>query len=397
MFFNISHSPKDNYTNQYKVGSFCIGTDNGWKTSLVNGKTIIYKGYVDCAPMDQLLGEIVEQSQPKFYGNFCALVHCPETDTIEIKSDLCRPIPVTAELGQQINNLLTLPLSLWTDDVITVTNDLNITQTKWDPIGEINEDRISEEEGLSILDSILTEKIQSFLSHNTTPLKVFLTGGNDTTLIYSYIKKFTDNFEFVIGSHFEWDRFYMKNRGDINQYWGFNAYHHWVEDTILATGGNGDEFGMRGPATCNMYVMNTEGGKILSEINTDPNNMHYTYFNRPANVKIFEQMREMHHDEYTSISRRDMIAKICNVLVNDWQHWHLGNTLTWTPLRDLRITKTILRMPTESIMGQILNGSISKNLIEKNEPGLTRIISHQKNSFNYYSNLYDYYEEQHKI
>ena len=97
------------------------------------------------------------------------------------------------------------------------------------------------------------------------------------------------------------------------------------------------------------------------------------------------------------MSRRDMIEKICNILVNDWQHWHLGNTLTWTPLRDLRITKTILRMPTESIMGQILNGSVSKKLIERNVPGLTRIISHQKNSFNYYSNLYDYYEEQHKI
>jgi hypothetical protein len=48
-------------------------------------------------------------------------------------------------------------------------------------------------------------------------------------------------------------------------------------------------------------------------------------------------------------------------------------------------------------MGQMLNGSISKKLIERNVPGLTRIISHQKNSFNYYSNLYDYYEEQHKI
>jgi hypothetical protein len=48
-------------------------------------------------------------------------------------------------------------------------------------------------------------------------------------------------------------------------------------------------------------------------------------------------------------------------------------------------------MPHEIVLGQILNSDISKKLIERNVPGLTSVISDQKNSPDDFGNLYDYY------
>jgi hypothetical protein len=75
------------------------------------------------------------------------------------------------------------------------------------------------------------------------------------------------------------------------------------------------------------------------------------------------------------------------MVINDWQHWHLGNTLTWTPLRDLEIFKALLRLPADSAVGQIMNSNISLQLIERNRPGLSALISDQKNTGNVMNNL----------
>ena len=71
---------------------------------------------------------------------------------------------------------------------------------------------------------------------------------------------------------------------------------------------------------------------------------------------------------------------ICNILLNDWQHWHLGNTLTWTPLRDLEIIKILLRLPVPHAINQIMDSEFSRCLIERNVTGATRLISDQKNT-----------------
>jgi hypothetical protein len=53
--------------------------------------------------------------------------------------------------------------------------------------------------------------------------------------------------------------------------------------------------------------------------------------------------------------------------------------LTWTLLRDIEITKLLLRLPLESAIGQVLDSALSKKLIERNIPGATAWLSNQKN------------------
>ena len=390
MFFSISRIPNNNFTNQYKFENFYVGTDNGWKYVEIKNKLVLYKGYTDEKSLDDLLEEIIDQEQPMFTGNFCILVY--SDNKIKIKTDVWRSFPIYINHQVEITNLVRHPCTVWTDSIIEITQDFNITETKFDPIGDLGE-RITEHEGLDIIDSILTSKIESFIGNNSLPLKLFLSGGTDTSLIYSYIKKFTNKFEMIIGDHFDWDHFYMKNSNHIKDNWAYKSQiHHWIDPCVVMSGTPGDEFLMRGPTTCNMYIMSTENGKTIADFNTDPSNIHYTYFGLEKNIKTYNNM-QVHKEEYASWDRSKLVTEICNNLVNDWQHWHLGNTLTWTPLRDLRITKTILRMPREAILSQILNADISKKLIIRNDPNVLKAITPQKNSFNCYSNLYDYYAD----
>ena len=154
---------------------------------------------------------------------------------------------------------------------------------------------------------------------------------------------------------------------------------------MLTSGAPGDEFMLRSPTTVNLYLR-FHGLEMLDLLDQPQWNsvLHHAYFNRDKHREIFaikEPLSDWNHQE--------MIWNICNMLLNDWQHWHLGNTLTWTPLRDLDIIKCLLRLPPELALGQIMNSDISQQLIEKNCLGLTQVMSSQKNSGNVMENLVD--------
>jgi hypothetical protein len=108
--------------------------------------------------------------------------------------------------------------------------------------------------------------------------------------------------------------------------------------------------------------------------------LHSAYFRKKDNYEIFKQP--------ATATPWDL----CNIIVNDWQHWHLGNTLTWTPLRDLEIFKLLLRLPMDAAVEQVMNSKLSIQLIEQNCPGLSAGLSTQKNSGNVLSNLTRIYE-----
>jgi hypothetical protein len=74
-------------------------------------------------------------------------------------------------------------------------------------------------------------------------------------------------------------------------------------------------------------------------------------------------------------------------VLNDCQHWHLGNTLTFTPLRDLALFKLLLRLPFADAVAQIMHSEISLALIERNDPELLKYISPIKNTGETFSNL----------
>jgi hypothetical protein len=134
---------------------------------------------------------------------------------------------------------------------------------------------------------------------------------------------------------------------------------------VLVSGTPGDEFMLRSPVTANQYLLK-HGTSIPQLLMTNPDCLHHAYFSK--HLALFEGQQSATAPE------------LCNTVVNDWQHWHLGNTLTWTVLRDLEVLKLLLRVPVESAIGQIINSDLSTKLIERNLPGATAWISDQKNT-----------------
>jgi hypothetical protein len=373
MFFHIANQHQENYPCHWQLGGFCVSTDTGWFMTIHGNATILYKGYADSADLAVLLPDIVVQTTPHILGNFCAMVLVDNTLTIQ--TDRYRSFPIYIN-SDSINNLIPSNRTAWTDQLVTVHSDLAVTQNTFDVIGPT--DLVPS--NIDQIDKLLTNKIQTFVLHNQLPIRVFLSGGVDTLLFYSYLRRLNIKHELVWNLHTDLDEFYLANSDDLQKHWGYQQIHHWRESCVLASGSPGDEFTLRSPNTANLFLLN-HGTSIPEQLNLQNNCLHREYFKRFENTELFNCQQENFKPS------ENIVWDICNNIVNDWQHWHLGNTTTWTPLRDLELTKLILLLPFDQVVSQIMNSSISRKLIERNVPGLTRVLSDQKNTGNVFRNL----------
>jgi hypothetical protein len=262
----------------------------------------------------------------------------------------------------------------WTDSLITVHKDLDVIENKFDVIGKIDTTEIDCHTALDQVHDILLRRTYQFLNQNTLPVRVFLSGGVDTMLVYSYLKAAGAQFELLDCEHVEHDYFWRSNSDKITKHWGYQQTHHWKQPCVLASGAPGDEFMLRSPATANSYLLyhNTSILEISNKLHRD--HLHRKYFAMPKHLELFDKQTR------PTGSLQDLHQELCNININDWQHWHLGNTLHWTPLRDLEIFKITMRLPLEHAIDQIMNSTFSQALIERNVPGATGFISDQKNS-----------------
>ena len=392
MFFSIAQKPQTNFSHFYHLGPFVISTDAGWKRHDADTYSCIYKGYADSGRLVDLLDQIANQTEPELFGSFCVIVYNNDTRALQIKTDRLRGFPLYFEQRVGATNLkpivglgLEPKISMaWADSLLTVGNDLSIVEEKFNVIGALDDTPVGLEEIIEFVDQRLNEKAKNFVKFNTLPINVFLSGGVDTALVYSYLQKYTKEFELVKGNIFEYDRFWLQNSTDItDRYWGYKQIHHWLAPCVLTSGAPGDEFMLRSPTYADQYLKYY--GVEITDLLKERTWLHTAYFNEPKHIKLFETQTVNQQ-----MPKKQLQWNLCNNAVNDWQHWHVGNTLTWTPLRDLEIYKMFLRLEPEVAIGQVMDSQISLNLIERNCPGLSSIISDQKNSGNYLKNLADY-------
>ncbi len=378
MFFSIGHTPLENYPCHWQMGSFSVSTDQGWHYKNQGTAKILYKGYADSNTIENLLEQISDQSCPILTGNFCALVLI--NDTIQIQTDRYRSFPIY--IGHGVNNLVPTDRTAWTDSLVTVFSDLSVVENKFDVIGPIDTSGISASDATASILEIVDRKASAFLAHNQLPIRSFLTGGVDSMLVYSFLRKHSDKFELIKYSHVDYDYFWLKNSYNIKKFWAYNQIHHWTDSCVLTSGTPGDEFMLRSPVTADLFLK--YHGIKIAELLKDPkwnNSLHRDYFSKDTNLSVFNTQSA------PDCTIEELHWKLCNTVVNDWQHWHIGNTLTWTPLRDLDILKIIMRMPMDEIVGQVMNSSFSIGLIEHNCPGLSSALSDRKNSGNVLANL----------
>lgn len=385
MFFYVSKSKQDNFPYNHQTKNFVVSLDEGW-THVYNsqGDNIWYKGYLDDAPLQWYAVRISEETIPTHSGNFCVIKVSDQEVTV--RTDRLRSFPIWYDLNSGITNLKNIGETLWIDCLITLNNDLTVVRNYFDAIGPLPDSKILFDDVIDQVDAILTKKTIEFLEYRDKPLRVFLSGGVDTALVFSYIKKHTKDYELILNSHVDYDYFYLKNHGTMSNHWGYTQIHHWKDHCYLASGAPGDEFTARSPVTANFLLLSqgTSIPNLLADVKFT-NCLHYSYFNQQKYLDIWTKQQQ--EFDLSPRSWNETLKLCCNYNINDWQHWHLGKTLTWTPLRDLEIFKLIASLPIDNLCEQVMNSTVQIALIKRNSPDLLAYISNQKNSQNYMENL----------
>ena len=379
MFFSISRSPKLNFSvNGHYHRGWHLDMDQGWNILEHNRETIAYKGYLDHGDLDLEIYNIVDNNVTRS-GNYCIIILSYET--AQVRHSLYRSFPLWYDPNFGVTNLCPLSRKIFADSLLTLNKDLTFKTDGVDVITEVPTQERTVDEVIEYVDEILTEKFDYFFSYNNLPVKIFLSGGIDTTLMLGYLQKLEIPHEVVLAEHLEFDRFWVCNHHTIvSNHWAYKQMHHWIKPTVLVSGCPGDEFTLRNPEMGNLLAMHH--GTSINQLLKNQNYLHREYFMIEDNQKKYQSQVDHLVSDIMALRKH-----ILECAANDHQHWHLGNTLTFTPLRDINILKQFLMLPWKDQIDQMLNSAISKKLIARQNPDLLDLLSAQKNTGNYLSTL----------
>lgn len=362
MFFSIAKTRLNNYPSSQKIHNFYFNCDLGWEFVVDTDAIYAFKGYAT----DNFLENIVKLKlyENKLKGNFCIIKFT--SNNVNIFSNYIRPFPLYLSDNELTNFIEDKHYSrqLWANELVALDSNFNLTSAR-------------EKIDLTVIktDNIATavDKIKTLLIQNEKhtadyfddkPVITFRTGGLDTGLVCALINYLKVDAELTVDDVFEEDTGFVKNNlGSLRKLWGYNQLHNWQESRVIVTGSHGDEYFLRGPkliAThCAWHDVN-----FLELLEKNTNCYHYHYFKRDKNLKIFKEAWENRHYLKKKFPHKLLLtAHLINENANDYQHWHLDNTISWTPLKDLDITRILLGLDIEELIPQFLDGAISKQLI----------------------------------
>jgi len=351
MFFNIGPTPSDRFPVHVEHAGMCIDLDLGWTIN----DTIIYKGLP---------------------GNECTIQLT--TDGIVVDPGPRRTFPVYYN-SFNISNLIDYKTTYTSGQDLQVLNARVLANTESTTFTKLD---LNDDELLDYLYDYIDDKVKNF--NPGLPIKVFPTGGVDVALIISFILKHKKDYEFLNAEYKAMDYFTCHNRDNIGNNWAYRDIHYWTEPSILMSGTLGDEMMLRNPQHAYMLAK-LNGEDIIEILKANPNLYHSHYYSRSKLKYFYDEADALNLDE----------EKTKNFILGrnsfDYQHWHMGETLTWTPLNDLIITNIMLNFSYAALRDQFLDAGISKKLIARNNPEHLKLVSKLKN-VNHFGHLYKLFE-----
>lgn len=375
MFFKIAAQNLDRFMFNYKLNdTYWLNCDAGWTDITTKYGVAYIKGYCHEHKFDiEFAEELFEDLEPRFTGNFLAVL-ARLSGTIDVTNDSTRATPMWRNESSVGNIDISDGINVWASNTVTITAE-EIREQDWNNITPHNVPACNLNSALDQIDSILTEKF-TWLKDNAKNIKIFYTGGIDTLLCISYLRKLGIQHELVTAEHYDYDKFTCNFDQEIKHRWSYNQMHHWREPTYFVTGSCGDEFFLRGPATANLMLTHL-GINILQLLK--PNHYHYNYFREQEKLDIYERQRNDSEIQKIITNKKEVSDYIVGMCMNDHQHWHLGNTLTFTPFKDTRILAIILEMEKNDIAECVADAKLQRELIRRNNPELLQYLDEYKN------------------
>lgn len=387
MFFSINTQNNDSrFPINHAHSGFYIGLDAGWNRKFVQNTLIFYKGYCDIENLENILEHFLVDPTPKYTGNFGVII--VGADNVILTHDINRPFPVYIDNQNFVTNLTSSDCieTVWSDCYLTISHN-KINRIKYNNYANLLLDfsnKLSVQECATQIKAIIDSKLK-FVADTELPVNMFLSGGLDTTLLYAVAKQNFGNCKILNYEHIEYDSFLLQHYNSLRkEFVVYNQLHYWKNSTLTFSGAPGDEYFMRGPYVAGLWAA-WHNIDLLAVLDQTPRAYHRYHFLK--NKKTIEHFYNIQSELQKTYPTEDtLMMQILNVCANDHQMWHLGNTLTWTPFKDLRILGLTLRLSPEDMLLQILNGDLSRAVIALYDPKCLNIVSNQKN-LNGFENL----------
>lgn len=377
MFFSISEIIDKSFPFNTELGKFWINHDPGW----TSGNNFLYKGFT----RNGILSGIKSLEDIKTYkhieGNFCIIYL--EDEKIKLCAGKKQKFPVF-HTEKRVSNLYK------TDKHILCPfefDGVNVNQIETSRPCFIDF-KIGDDDVITKIDNILEK---TFLDFNVDqPFKLYVTGV-DTLLIAAYILKNKIPYQLVGGEHGDMDHFLCHHRSTIREnFWAYTTVQHWKETNILLTGGHGDETMLRDPVQAKV-ILDFYQEDVVEICRSNSKLYHSYHFLKKDNLSMYDKLNGLHFS-----SDNEMKNWIIEKFYCDYQHWHLGKTLFFSPYDNLEILNLSLNFSYETAKKQLLDAYVSKSLIDRNRPGLLKLLSKSKN-FRYYENLAGLYNGDFKL
>jgi len=387
MFFNISPDVDHRFPNNFQLNFATFNCDAGWQQFNINDAVIFAKGYSDTQSLVELANKFYQANTHT--GNFCLVKF---SNTVEITHNKNRGFPLRF-CNDSVTNLFCSKQyqNAWADDNIQIDSNWKITTNKIKLDTALPTESLSAASAADKIFNILTADIERFTRTNSPKLKLFFSGGLDTLLLYSLLTHTNTKFELWTTECYESDQFTRVNKSELEQNWAYNQIHHWQQCSWLATGSCGYEYFFRGPPVISLLTSwhDIDFYKLL---NQSTNSYHHKVFKKYNRWSENWINNEQLHIQYPT--EESLKQQILNILINDHQHWHLGNTLTYTPFKNIEIAKVLLQCSIEDLLPQFLDGQLTKSLIARVDPTLLTALSTSKdhNQYENISVLLNHYE-----
>lgn len=359
MFFYVTHA-KCNIkrlplVNKQKFDKFNVFTDTGWKQ---NGN-VLYKGYC----IDQNLNNKVEQKDfSESTGNYVILDF--SDNKCEIYHDDSRSFPMFYN-DFVVTNLADDSMTpLWFDGSVHFADDKwQYNQRKMQNVivFDKNHKRYKKEDIVELYCDYLVKTCSRL--PNELPIYCADSNGVDSTVVRSALDYCGIKYKLVKDN----SEFYSELG------WGYRQLYINHTPHIQATGFCGDEMLLRNPQYA-QWLLDADGINLADEFSK----IDYSYMKGFFQSKYLEKMQK-NKTEFPD--RVNGFEHTANVMLNDFQMWHLNNTLTFTPMRNIPIAVECLYADSDAILNQVIHAGISKDIIKKLNPSNLETLSKHKNNY----------------
>lgn len=357
MFFHIS---KQNFNHQileelYTVKNFFVGLDSGWQRH----NDVFFKGY---ATKHDLLNKVKTRNFSPVQGSYCILDF---TNNFNIHVDTDRSFPISFDDDFVTNIPSVGKKHAYIDGSVSYQNNrfewVPYSHTKFSAHPEINF-----EQCVDITIECLLDYFKDFVFDK--PIYCGDTQGVDTGVLQSVMDYL--NIKYTTGDR---NISYQAPESAKQLGWGFKN-NIYIDNTFVVTGYYGDEFVLRNPGFVN-YILSHSGIDLNAEFDKRPDCYMKVFYDTRYRDKITKQQDDLHFD--TLYQAR---YEVYNIMVNDNQIWHYGNTLNLIPFRNFDMARILLHADCDTIIKQVTQAEINKTIIERLSPTRLDNILKYKNT-----------------